>query len=260
MQIVLTCQNTGIIDIPVNYNYYVQSAIFKILADENSDYAEYLHNIADGSKTRYKFFTFGSLIGKSHFYNKTLYYEGGIKLEIRSVSNEFLQVLANSILNGNKLCIGKHCLSIKDVDIRGYTVPDTLLKIESICLKAPISSSYTVPDTLLKIRTLTPIVAKKQTEDNHTEYYSPQDVRFIKRIRETFENKYNVFVGQVQHSSIDILPLNVGKKVVTKYKDTWITAYHGTFEICGSTECLQFLYDVGLGVKTSQGFGMFEVI
>ena len=216
MQIVLTCQNTGIIDIPVNYNYYVQSAIFKILADENSDYAEYLHNIADGSKTRYKFFTFGSLIGKSHFYNKTLYYEGGIKLEIRSVSNEFLQVLANSILNGNKLCIGKHCLSIKDVDIRGYTVPDTLLKI----------------------RTLTPIVAKKQTEDNHTEYYSPQDVRFIKRIRETFENKYNVFVGQVQHSSIDILPLNVGKKVVTKYKDTWITAYHGTFEICGSTECL----------------------
>lgn len=238
MQIVLTCQNTGIIDIPVNYNYYVQSAIFKILADENSDYAEYLHNIADGSKTRYKFFTFGSLIGKSHFYNKTLYYEGGIKLEIRSVSNEFLQVLANSILNGNKLCIEKHCLSIKDVEIRGYTVPDTLLKI----------------------RTLTPIVAKKQTEDNHTEYYSPQDVRFIKRIRETFENKYNVFVGQVQHSSIDILPLNVGKKVVTKYKDTWITAYHGTFEICGSTECLQFLYDVGLGVKTSQGFGMFEVI
>ena len=238
MQIVLTCQNTGIIDIPVNYNYYVQSAIFKNLADENSDYAEYLHNIADGSKTRYKFFTFGSLIGKSHFYNKTLYYEGGIKLEIRSVSNEFLQVLANSILNGNKLCIGKHCLSIKDVDIRGYTVPDTLLKI----------------------RTLTPIVAKKQTEDNHTEYYSPQDVRFIKRIRETFENKYNVFVGQVQHSSIDILPLNVGKKVVTKYKNTWITAYHGTFEICGSTECLQFLYDVGLGVKTSQGFGMFEVI
>lgn len=238
MQIVLTCQNTGIIDIPVNYNYYVQSAIFKILADENSDYAEYLHNIADGSKTRYKFFTFGSLIGKSHFYNKTLYYEGGIKLEIRSVSNEFLQVLANSVLNGNKLCIGKHCLSIKDVDIRGYTVPDTLLKI----------------------RTLTPIVAKKQTEDNHTEYYSPQDVRFIKRIRETFENKYNVFVGQVQHSSIDILPLNVGKKVVTKYKNTWITAYHGTFEICGSTECLQFLYDVGLGVKTSQGFGMFEVI
>lgn len=238
MQIVLTCQNTGIIDIPVNYNYYVQSAIFKLLAEENSDYSEYLHNIADGSKTRYKFFTFGSLIGKSHFYNKTLYYEGGIKLEIRSVSNEFLQVLANSILNGNKLCIGKHCLSIKDVDIRDYTAPDTLLKI----------------------RTLTPIVAKKQTEDNHTEYYSPQDIRFIKRIRETFENKYNVFVGQVQHSSIDILPLNVGKKVVTKYKDTWITAYHGTFEICGSTECLQFLYDVGLGVKTSQGFGMFEVI
>ncbi len=139
MQIVLICNNTGIIDIPVNYNYYVQSAIFKLLADENPHYAEYLHDIADGSKTKYKFFTFGSLIGKKHFYNKTLYYEGEIKLEIRSVSNEFLQILSDSIAHGNKLCIGKHCLSIKDIDIRNYTVPDNLLKI---C-------------------TLTPIVAKK---------------------------------------------------------------------------------------------------
>lgn len=238
MQIVLICNNTGIIDIPVNYNYYVQSAIFKLLADENPHYAEYLHDIADGSKTKYKFFTFGPLIGKKHFYNKTLYYEGEIKLEIRSVSNEFLQILSDSIAHGNKLCIGKHCLSIKDIDIRNYTVPDTLLKI----------------------RTLTHIVAKKQTEDNHAEYYSPQDVRFVKRIRETFDNKYTAFTGQTQQSSIDVLPLSEGKKVVTKYKDIWITAYHGIFEIYGSIEQLNFLYDVGLGVKTSQGFGMFNVI
>lgn len=238
MQIMLTCQNTGIIDIPVNYNYYIQSAIYKLLADENSNYAKYLHDIADGSRTRYKFFTFGSLIGKSHFYNKTLYYEGDIMLEIRSASDDFIRILSNSITHGNKVCIGKHSLPIRSVDMRNYIVPDTLLKI----------------------RTLTPIVAKRQTEDNHAKYYSPQDVRFIKRIRETFENKYNVFTGNMPQSSIDILPLDAGKKVVTKYKDTWITAYHGTFEICGSIEHLQFLYNVGIGVKTAQGFGMFKVI
>lgn len=238
MQIFFTLKNTGIIDIPVNYNYYVQSAVYKLLKDENPDYADFLHDTAYGEKTRYKFFTFGPLIGKSYFYNKTLYYEGNIKLEIRSASDDFMQILSNSIANGNNMCIGKHSLPIKSVDMRNYIVPDALLKI----------------------RTLTPIVAKRQTEDNHSEYYSPQDVRFIKRIRETFESKYNVFTGHIPQSSIDILPLDAGKKVVTKYKDTWITAYHGIFEICGNTEYLQFLYDVGLGVKTAQGFGMFEVI
>ena len=31
MQLLLTFDNKGIIDIPVNYNYYIQSAIFTLL-------------------------------------------------------------------------------------------------------------------------------------------------------------------------------------------------------------------------------------
>lgn len=237
MQLLITYENTGVIDIPVNYNYYIQSAIFKLLAEENAGFAEHLHNIADSGKTKYKFFTFGPLIGKNHFHDKKLYFESDIRLEIRSASNDFIELLKSALMKEKLFCIGKHSLMVKNIQ----------------------KKDFKISDSLIGIRTLTPIVAKTQTEDNKSVYYSPQDVMFIKRIRETFENKYSVFFGQLPQSSVDILPVSACKKVVTTYKGTWITAYHGIYELCGNAEYLQFLYDIGLGVRTAQGFGMFEV-
>lgn len=238
MQILLTFENKGIIDIPVNYNYYIQSSIFSLLADEDAGFSAMLHDTAYGGKYKYKMFTFGELKGRNHFHDKKLYYEGDIQLEIRSVSDMFLQVLMNSALKAGSMRVGKHDLRVKSVEL----------------------ITYRITDSLIKIRTLSPIIAKEQTDDKKTIYYSPQDVRFIRRVREAFESKYEAYSDKKPPRSIDIFPLNEGKKVVTNYKDTWITAYHGIFELCGDAEYLQFLYDVGLGVKTSQGFGMFEVI
>lgn len=238
MQILITLKNTGIIDIPVNYNYYVQSAIFKLLSEGDAEYARNLHNVAYGGRNKYKFFVFGDLIGKSHFHDKKLYYESDMKFKIRSASDEFIQILTDAISKSGQLCIGNHQLRIKSID----------------------KSDYRITEPLINMRTLSPIVAKRQTDNNRSIYYSPQDVRFIRRIRETFENKYEVFFGRKPQTSVDIMPVGANKKVVTKYKDTWITAYHGVFQLYGATEHLQFLYDVGLGTKTSQGFGMFDVI
>ena len=238
MQILLTFENTGIIDIPVNYNYYIQSSIFALLADEDAGFSAMLHDNAYGGKYKYKMFTFGELKGRNHFHDKKLYYEGDIRLEIRSASDMFLQVIMNSALRTRKIRIWKHDLQIKNVEL----------------------FTYQITDSLIKVRTLTPIIAKEQTDDNKTIYYSPQDVRFIRRIREGFESKYEAFSGEKPRTSIDMLPVKEGKKVVTNYKGTWINAYHGIFQLYGEPESLQFLYDVGLGAKTSQGFGMFDVI
>ena len=238
MQLLLTFDNKGVIDFPVNYNYYIQAAIFALLADEDSEYAALLHDTAYGGKAKYKMFIFGGLKGRNHFHDKKLYFEGDIMLEIRSASDEFIHVLAESVLREGKMRIGRHTLEIKEVE----------------------GLDYRIDESLIKIRTLTPIIAKEQTEDKKTIYYSPQDVRFIRRVREAFESKYEACCETKPQSSIDILPVKGGKKIVTKYKDTWITAYHGIFQLYGEPEHLQFMYDVGLGAKTSQGFGMFDVI
>ncbi|PGA52060.1 CRISPR-associated endoribonuclease Cas6 [Bacillus pseudomycoides] len=37
-------------------------------------------------------------------------------------------------------------------------------------------------------------------------------------------------------------------------------AYRGTFELEGSVQDLQTLYQIGLGMRRSQGFGNIEII
>lgn len=207
------------------------------MADEDAEYAELLHDTAYGDKAKYKLFTFGQLMGRNHFHDKKLYFEGDIRLEIRSASDEFMQVLIDAVLRVGNMRIGRHTLQVKSME----------------------GIDYRITDTFIKIRTLTPIIAKEQIEDKKTIYYSPQDVRFIRRVRKTFERKYEACCDAKPQTSIDILPVLEGKKVVTKYKGTWITAYHGVFQLYGESEHLQFMYDIGLGAKTSQGFGMFAV-
>ena len=238
MQILLTIKNTGIIDIPVNYNYIIQSAIFHLIADVDEQYAKNLHNVAFGEKTKYKLFTFGELKGRIHFHEKKLYLEGDLRLEIRSVSADFIRVFSDISEKNAIFQLGKHQLCIKEIDI----------------------ADFQINEPLITVRTISPIVAKIQTEDHKSIYFSPEDVRFIKRLREAFENKYAVVYGKKPDSTIDILPIYPHKKVVTNYKGTWITAYHGKFQLYGEPEYLQLLYDTGLGVKTSQGFGMVEIV
>lgn len=130
-----------------------------------------LHDTVYGGKYKYKMFTFGELKGRSHFHDKNLYYEGDILLEIRSASDMFLQVLMNSALKAGSMRIRNHNLQVEKVEL----------------------ISYRITDSLIKIRTLTPIIAKEQTDDNKTIYYSLHDVRFIRRAREAFESKYEAY-------------------------------------------------------------------
>lgn len=50
------------------------------------------------------------------------------------------------------------------------------------------------------------------------------------------------------------------KKQVTLFKGTRITAWDGRFRLKGDPALLTFLYNTGLGTKSSQGFGMFEQV
>ena len=238
MQIKLILYNKGIVDIPVKYNYYIQSAIFSLLAEKDDEYAALLHDSAYGENGRYKLFTFSRLVGKSHYHDKKLYFEGNIRLEIRSPSDEFVNIFLEAAMQVGKFRIDRHTFKIKKV----------------------VGLDYRIAETPIKIRTVTPIIAKEQTQDKKIIYFEPNDIRFNTKIREAFENKYEACFGERPKRSVDILCLEPPVHVVTNYKGIWINAYHSYFRLNGEPEYLQFLYDVGLGARTSQGFGMFDVV
>ena len=110
------------------------------------------------------------------------------------------------------------------------------------------------------IKTQPPIVIQSKTEENKTIPYSPTQREFYSLVDANFQNKYKAHFGHESLTNITLLPMGNFKKIVTSYKGTWITAYHGNFELHGSSQSLQFLYDTGLGMKNPQGFGMFDIL
>lgn len=57
----------------------------------------------------------------------------------------------------------------------------------------------------------------------------------------------------------EILPGYKITEVVVPIFNGYVKGFKGIFSLQGTPETLQFLYDFGMGVRTGQGFGLFEV-
>ncbi|NLC06571.1 MAG: hypothetical protein GX755_01160 [Syntrophomonadaceae bacterium] len=98
-------------------------------------------------------------------------------------------------------------------------------------------------------------------------YVDSSDRLHLEEAINTHLQKKVGFVNQVYSESAELpfSPIVVqddGKlyKSVCQHYGGKITTLRGRITLSGSPDCLQFLYDYGLGVRTGQGFGLLEVI
>lgn len=89
----------------------------------------------------------------------------------------------------------------------------------------------------------------------------PDDEVFPHLIELNFCHKYAAYYGVPPAERLSIQPIYVHRRhrVVTLFKDMYITGWMGHYRLCSSPEQLTFLYHVGLGSRNSQGFGMFRL-
>lgn len=226
----------------LNYHEDIQRFIYLLFTKENKEYAEFLHNFGYGETKKYKLFTYSKLYSpKQTIKNHEIIFENTLILDIASIDTKFDHYLLN-ILN-------KHT--------------NYKLQNQNIILTKYQVFLYNNKEQI-KIKLLSPIVVRETIlEENkkHTHYFNPLEKDFLDRINNLFKKKYKAYYGIIPDDiKIKLINVNAKDKYVTNYKNTYITAWHGTYMLQGKKEYLEFLYYVGLGEKTSQGFGMFEVI
>jgi CRISPR-associated endoribonuclease Cas6 len=133
--------------------------------------------------------------------------------------------------------------------------------------KVKITSLYFPPEPKIenraKIRSLSPITVYSTLISpdggKKTYYYSPFENEFSKIIDANAKKKLYILRKRTIKSSLEIKALNAREKIIM-YKDTVVKGWMGVFEISGPKSLIKTVYDMGLGSKNSQGFGMFEVI
>ena len=238
MQILITLQKERI-RLPIATSEILQGLIYHALRSD-IEYSNKVHNEGlTASNRRFKAFSFGELKGRYEIDGKEIIYLSAVSLEVRSEDAYFIQLLFKYFTNKKVVRLGNNDVEVVGVELKNETIFDDMIRI----------------------KTISPITVYETSETGHTTYYSPDEPEFYSAIIANARRKWQSYYGIDVDFDFTIAP--DGAKFIkraTRYKNTFITAWHGSFMLKGSLKILNFLYNTGLGSKNSQGFGLFEIL
>lgn len=229
--------------LPIQYNYFVQSAIYAALPE---NIASRIHDEGySAGNRRFKMFSFSRILGK-FFIDRTagtIRFPEGACLVISSPNTEFFLSLVNNLLTKNHVRLG-----------------DSILKINEVRF-----DEQKVEDDVLTVRTLSPVVVYstllRPEGGKYTCFFQPGEVEFDRLITANLRKKFEAFYSeQPPEGEIRLKPLDRPRLHVTNYKGTVIKGYTCRLKMTGPRELLQIGLDAGIGGKGGQGYGCVEKV
>ncbi len=242
IKIVLESIGNSYFQIPVNYNYILQSMIYNNITEKLADF---LHKKGyQFGKRQYRMFVFSRIYGKFRYLTeaKKLQIQDKFYFYLSSPHTEILEKFAENVIKKPEMRMGKNNLFVASIEvIRRKIFP------ESFFIK--MLSPLTIHSTLSRAD------GKKKTY-----YYSPFEKEFSELINKNIMKKYTAYFGQEGNGKINVEPHKVSNRneVITRFKSTIIKGWTGIYRLSGSPDLILFSYDTGLGDRNSQGFGMWE--
>ena len=235
MQILLKFNLNEVFSVKFNYNHQLQSAIYAKLKEAGM--SDFLHNNATIPPESYKGFTFGPLKGKYEIRENQLHFSENISFEFRSPDFTLCNALQRSFETDRAIHLFDRTIELAEMNFSNRHIN------KNECLFKAVS----------------PVIASDVNENGKTTFYAPEDGRFIELLNINFQNKYCSIMGEKAEKLL-IEPIGNHRKIVTKYKGIWLNGYIGKYKISGNNKYLEFIYNAGLGKRSSQGFGFIEII
>ena len=242
--------------LPINYQYEQSAAIYRILSGADDAYASWLHDNGfrlENGKT-FKFFTY------SRF-----------KIEQYRIlrETERLQILSDTV----EWQIGFLPENSTDKFIQGifqnqvFEVGDAQSVVQFVVRSVEVMPEPEYSKKMI-FSTLSPICLKYQQSDNKVTYLNPTDARAPFLLFNGLFDKYKLFYGKdcpYTLSECRLKILDIPKSALIKIKtgmpeETKIRGFMCRFEVAAPVELMRLMYEGGVGVLNSQGFGCLRVV
>jgi CRISPR-associated endoribonuclease Cas6 len=244
--------------VPINYQYPLSAAIYKILNQASPEYAAFLHDrgYTATSGRLMKLFTFSKLwIPRVRQQGRAL--RGGPGVWRLLVGSPMLEEFVQNFVLG--------LFELAEIAVGGQGI-HAEFRVEQV-------EALPVPDfrESTRFKCLSPVVASTEHEREGRKqiyYYRPEDAELSQALRENLLQKYEIIHGKPPTDDRLLFHLQPGDKPKSKLitikegtvEETRIKAFETYFTLEGSTELMQVAWECGLGEHTSQGFGMVEVV
>ena len=243
--------------IPINYQYPLASAIYKVLQNADAEYSAFLHEKGYGKG--FKLFTFSDI--KCPF----------------KIEGDRLLLLSNKI----EIIVCFHLAKAAETFIKGLFMSQvipiadqkskahfTVAQVES--LTSPLEHLEN-NETEIILKPLSPVVCGLKNEKGNYTFLSPEDDRYEEMLFVNWEEKCKAILGEeaeeaMNNAFIQILFYpNLPKSRLITIKsgtpaETKIRGFNNfQIKIKGKKEAVQLILDSGIGLYNAQGMGCVEI-
>ncbi len=123
-------------------------------------------------------------------------------------------------------------------------------------LRAHLNKDKKILDNEVTVKTLSPLLVNKIGSSN--KFLLPDEEGFLEGLKFSLRECVRDFLNYIDDFEFEIIIHEWKMKVIYHYQK--MPGVVRVFTIRAKPEILQMIYDIGLGVHRSQGFGLLEVI
>ncbi|PZX51580.1 CRISPR-associated endoribonuclease Cas6 [Algoriphagus ratkowskyi] len=246
--------------IPINYQYELSSAIYRIIDQSNSDFASFLHEV--GYRTRgkpFRLFTFSRLFFKGfkvHVESGRIeHYGHQVEFEVSFLVDRIAEEFIKGLFLGQEIFLGDQ-------------ISGTTYQVQRIEAKAKPMFKQ-----VMQYRCLSPILVKRKRISGGEDYLSPDVKGYSELILEnllsksialsmSFQNEGNSLAEDRPQIGMSVSGKIYKNGVIIKQltpQQTKLIGYSFEFELNAPAELQEIGYYAGFGNLGSQGFGCVEV-
>jgi CRISPR-associated endoribonuclease Cas6 len=237
-------------EMPINYQYPLQAAIYRTLAQSDLEFATWLHeNGYQQDGKRFKLFAFSNLIVPQYGIDK--------ERERLVVKSDFVTLFISFLpeKSTRKFIQGV----FRD---RTFQVADCLSGVQFMVREIKVMRPLEYQPEMT-FRTFSPVCISLRNDHNQMDYLAPNDPRYELGILTGLLARYNAIYGEPYSGEpyCHLQLLSEPKPTLIRIKagtpnETRVRGYRYQFKIDLPEELMLIAYESGLGEKGSMGFGM----
>jgi len=239
--------------LPLNHQYEQSAVVYKILSYANTDYATWLHdNGFTADSKQFKLFTYSRLFIPQYTIDKQhallLINSDTVEWYVSFLPEESTEKFIQGVFMNQTFQLGNQRNRVQ-------------FRVQSIeVLPSPHFEEE------MTFETLSPICIALRNSDGRTDYLSPEDERSKESLLFSLLNRYEAFYGKPYAGTVDFNfeVLNAPKPVLITFKagtpeESRVKGYMCRFKIKVNGELMKIMYESGIGMKGSQGWGMVKI-
>ena len=237
--------------IPINYQYELSAWIYRVIAQGDQQYAEWLHlNGFSEEHRNFRLFVFSNLYspGAKSEEDRLVFHSNKASFYLSLLPEKSTEAFIKGIFREQAFSLGD----------KTSKVQFSVRQIEMI--SPPDFANHHVFKTMSPV-----VVSAKQENSRYPRYVSPDEKDYGQLIINNLKEKHRLFYNKIfdgdTNFEFELLSPIKSKLITIKAglkEETQVRGFFFTFRLVADSELLRVMYDAGLGEKNSQGFGFVE--